>query len=84
MSLKFERSKVSVEIYGEKLELRKPTFGESVELSKKIKENGGEENSTEIIMQFLESLGLPKQLLQSMEAEHVVTLLEHISGKKKT
>lgn len=79
--MKIEKSKpIQVEIYGQKLELKSPTFGQVKELSRLTKED--ESKSIDAMSQFLISLGMGQDVLDSMDASHVQQLAEFITSKK--
>lgn len=84
MELKLTRSILKLDIYGEIVELKKPTFGEVESLEKMIKESSGDSEKTkEVLKSFLTSCGLQPELMQKMELEHVFQVVELLSGKKK-
>lgn len=77
-----ERSKLKLSIYGSEYELSKPTYGQAIALQESIRE-GGESKSMLIMKEFLVSLGLKSEVIEQMELQHVLDLIEFISGKKK-
>lgn len=79
--MEFKKSELLVNIYGVEYKLAKPTFAQARDLSRNIKSKG-EEDSFDIICEHLASLGLSKEVVESMESEHVLALCEHLSAKK--
>lgn len=80
--MKIEKSKpIMVEIYGKQVELKSPTYGQIKDLARSIKED--QEKANEFTAKFLEDLGLHQDVLNEMEVEHVVSLCEFLTSKKK-
>lgn len=81
--MKFEKDpEKSYDIYGEVHTLRLPTVKESKDYSKKT-EGLSQEDSLEGLLDFLEVLGLPKAVSESMQEKHLVMLVEDLLGVKK-
>lgn len=78
--MEFKKSEVKVTIYGKEYVLTKPTFAQSREMSKKIQVDAS--NSFDVLCDHLSLLGLPKEVVENMEADHVVSLCEYLSPKK--
>lgn len=79
--MKFEKSKlIKVEIYGQNVEMKNPTFGQVKELAKITADS--KDNSVEAMNAFLLELGLSQQILNDMETDHVVKLCEYLTSKK--
>lgn len=79
---KFERTKITLEIYGESYDLTRPTFKRAMELKKKS-EDKSEAETQEVMVELLADLGLPSDITLGMEIEHVGELLEYIMPSKK-
>lgn len=77
-----EKSKLKVSIYGSEYELSKPTYGQTIQLQKELDE-GGESKSMHLMRSFVIGLGLPEAVIDSLELDHFLALVEHISGNKK-
>lgn len=80
MAFEIQRTKVKVNIYGTWYELRSPIVKEALdmaEMSKTKKDEGGRE-----LVDYVESLGLPRDVIEGMEQEHFLSLLEYLSKKK--
>lgn len=78
--MEFNRTKLKVRIYGQEVDLTPPTFGQARDLQKKMAENG---DSLELMVEYLKGLGLPEEVLMSMEAQHVNKLVEHLNQPEK-
>lgn len=79
--MEFKKSELSVIIYGTTYNVTKPTFAQSRAMGKKLKAEG-DENSFDVLCEHLCGLGLPKEVIEGMEADHVLTLCEYLSPKK--
>lgn len=66
---------------GEVYELRYPTV-EQVKTFSGMDKKGVDEN-VELMVDFLEGLGLPKKVSYGMEADHLKELLEELNGSEK-
>jgi len=77
-TLEFKKSVLKVNIYGEEVEINFPTLLEIKELSKK--DNGDDIEKT---IEFLDSLGLKKEISNKMEMHHLQKIVEVISSQKK-
>ena len=79
--MKFEKTKVVVEIYGEVVELTSPTVSMITKIQSVREENP--DKILEALQEMLLSCGLKKDTLDSMEADHMNQLIEHLVAKKK-
>lgn len=78
-----ERSKLAVKIYGQEFEVLKPNVMQTRVILQKIGELKDAVAVTDAWIEFLVGLGFPKELLESMEPEHLMTLIDFVSGVKK-
>jgi hypothetical protein len=77
-----QKTKVKVSIYGKEFELQKPTVGQVEELQKYSNvEEQTEQQKFESVCGFLEVLGLPRSFSMDMEVDHLVQLIEFLSGE---
>ena len=72
---------IKVRIYGQDYSLTKPTHKMAKELAKKIK-GAGEDEAYDIISAYIVGLGLPQEVLEGMEADHVLKLCDFLAPKK--
>ncbi len=85
--MEFKRTEVKATIYGTEVNLRKPTYEEREEFIELIDVASKAEDTKQIqqIQKDLSlKLGLPKEVLKTMEADHVDQLLMELIGKKKS
>jgi hypothetical protein len=77
-----ERSKVEAVIYGQKVTLKKPTIGQIERLQADMKSTEGKENIA-VMKKFGTELGLPLDMCDSLEVDHFLELIEHLTASKK-
>lgn len=85
MSFEFEikqKTKIKVSIYGSEYDLVKPTVSQAKEMSKFADEKD-QSKAIEATIDFMELMGLPKEVSSTMEIEHFTQLVEFIVGKVK-
>jgi len=80
--LKLEKTKSSIDLYGEVFELRCVSVSDSEALSKSLKDLK-EEEELPMLVKFLDDLGLPEAKTQSMEVAHLKQVIEYIMPSKK-
>lgn len=75
------KTKITVKLYGEEFHLSKPTV-EQVELLQSDSDMKGKttKQKFEMICDVLDILGLPKDFSKKMEIDHLVKLIQYISG----
>jgi len=83
MSLEFNRSKLKLKVYGEEYELLFPTVKQSQDFAKEVKEVEGDDDKSSKMFDFLEKLGLPKNVTEEMEVQHLEMVLEKLMPSKK-
>lgn len=82
MSFKLEKkNKELIEVYGIQFEISKPTIGQLAEFQNMSKSEGFDEVKESL--KFLESIGVPKAVLDQLVAEDYQALLEYIFTPKK-
>lgn len=79
--LQFKRTIFKIDLYGQSYEMRKPTVVEAVNFQKNL--TGTESDQLSRLTDFFVSLGLPKEAIDQMEVEHLVTLAAEISASSK-
>jgi hypothetical protein len=81
-----KRTKVQYDIYGQVIEFDKPLYGRLKKLQEQITsipdENRGVE-SEKVVVEFMIEVGFPKELLLQMEMEHILEIVDDLTGKKK-
>ena len=78
---KFERSKVGINLYGQELELVKPSLRKISAMQERL-QNPEEANIT-VFIDFLVECGMPKELAEDIEFDHANDLVVHLCGAKK-
>ena len=81
--MKLVKSILELEVYGEKVELRKPTFKEAQSYRDELIKLGESGDATEVMVNFLEKLGLKKEIFDSLELAHVNQIMDLVTGSKK-
>lgn len=78
------RSVVEMSIYGRDLSIKKPTFKAVSEMQNLLDESGvGGKATLEIFSRFLEDSGLPKDLIDEMEVDHLTEVVKVLCEPKK-
>ena len=77
-----QKKKVKVEIYGEHFELHKPTVGQIEEMQSYAHIEGSDPKQVfDKITSYLDFLGLPKEFSLNMEIDHLMELINFLSGE---
>lgn len=79
---KFTRSVLELEIYGQEYKLGKLTLDEAQEFGKETKDLDDQARG-EKLLGLLEKKGLPKDLILSMEVDHITELVNLLMPAKK-
>lgn len=80
--MKFTKRELKADIYGKEVTISFPTVKQVQEYSLKVNKQG-EEEAAELLLGFLANLGLPKDVAESMESEHLQQLVENLMPAKK-
>lgn len=86
MQLDFERTKVSMNLYGKKYDLTMPTMSELFEFEARRKEAILDPESLEInavIKDFLKERGIPNDIYDKIESVHVTSIVNALTTGKK-
>ena len=83
MSLNFKRRELELNVYGNDYKLSFPSVKQTQDYAKKAK-RAGDDESASMLVEFLDKLGLPKDISLEMEAEHLTQVVEALipQGKK--
>ena len=74
---------LNVKLDGKTYSLRRPNLGERLKLERTLKEKGEGSESLLAIMEFLFSIGLPKDVLTTLEPEMIEEILLALNPSKK-
>lgn len=83
MDLELKRKKINVKLDGQSYPLTVPTLREADKYQARAKKAGDEGKELELLFDFLNERGLPKEVIESLEVDHVNLLVEHLLGVKK-
>lgn len=81
--MKLVRTVFEIEIDDKKFELRKPNFKESQQYKESLLKLGETGDAAQVMKEFLEVLGLPINVFDSLEFDHITQLMDAITGSKK-
>lgn len=81
--MKLVKTVIEVEVYDQKFNLRKPNFKESQQYRENLLKIGADGDAALIMQSFLELLGLPAGLFETLEFEHITSLMEIVTSSKK-
>jgi len=76
-----KRTKMSITVYGQKFEVKKPTVREIENFQSQL--SSEETNDMETMTSFLVSLGFNADIIKDMEMDHFMDLLSYLTGVKK-
>jgi hypothetical protein len=80
--LELKKSVLAVKVDGQEYQIKFPTIKTIKMFQDKVKSLGGE-NDLEATLDFLASLGLPKEIGEELEPAHLASIIDVISGSKK-
>lgn len=81
--MKLVRTIFEVEIDNKKFELRKPTYKESQQYREELLKLGETGDAGLVMIGFLEKLGVPKDVFETLEFDHITQLMDAVTGSKK-
>lgn len=79
MSFEVKKSEIKVKIYEKEYNLTKPKVRQVREMQEKLKAD----DKVQAMVDFMALLGLPKEVSEEMEIEHLTMLLDYLSDSKK-
>ena len=80
--IEFQRKVFEFKLDGNVYKVKNPSV-KDVQAFQKESEKVSEGDSIEMTVEFLAGLGLPKDVAYGMEADHLTTVVNHISGQAK-
>lgn len=81
--MKLVRTVFEIELDDKKFSLRKPTFKESQQYREDLLKMGENGDAAQVMMSFLENLGLPKEVFETLEFDHITQIMDAVTGSKK-
>lgn len=77
-------STLPIRIFGQDIDLRKPSIAEVFDNESKIKSAENDSKKLiDVMEKFITSLGMPDDVAKKMSLEHYEKLMNHLSGSKK-
>ena len=82
--LELTRVKIEIKLDGQTYSMRMPTYKETIKHQVESKAIANDEvKSSEHLMKYLSELGLPIEVCESLELDHLEKILDFILGAKK-
>ena len=81
--MKLVRTVFEIELDDKQFSLRKPTFKESQQYREDLLKIGENGDAAQVMMSFLENLGLPEEVFETLEFDHITQLMDAVTGSKK-
>lgn len=78
-----ELETLPVKIFGTEYALTKPTKKQVVEMQEALSTDEGKAKSLEILGSFLEKSGLPAEIIDGLQVQHLTMIIEAMTGAKK-
>lgn len=83
MDLELKRRVINVKLDGHNYPMTAPTIKEADSYQAKAKKAEDEGTQVELLFSFLIERGLPKDVIETLEVDHVNMIIEHLLGVKK-
>lgn len=81
--MKLVRTVFEIELDDKKFELRKPKFKETQAYRESLLKIGESGDAATVMQEFLELLGLPLGVFETLEFDHITQLMETVTASKK-
>lgn len=81
--MEIAKTQVTVKAFGHEYHLTKPTARKTAEFKKELEGEKDEVQMVDLACKFLNQCGLPEEVTAQLEIEHLHSLIELISAKKK-
>ena len=81
--MKLVRNVFEVDVYGTVVKMTKPTYEKSNDFNDAYEAAVTQKEKSNITLDFLENLGLPKELSKSLECDHMTDIINLVMGSKK-
>ena len=80
--MELKRKKLNIKLDGNEHEVSFPTVKQFSEYQKELKDSEGKE--IDLIVNFLDKLGLKKEISEGLEMDHMTQIIDALGGQKKT
>lgn len=80
--LEFKKRELKLKVYGEEYLLNFPTVKQTQDYAKKL-EGVSDNEATGLVINLLDSLGLPTEVTNEMEPEHLGQVISELMPSKK-
>jgi hypothetical protein len=77
------KTQITVKAFGKEFLISKPTARKTAEFKQNLEGEKNEVEMVDIACKFLNQCGLPEEVTAELEIEHLHSLIETISAKKK-
>ncbi len=81
--MKLVRTVIEAEIYGNTYSIKKPTYKEVEEYREELMKENQSNTAAEIMCNFLDKMGLPKEVFSQLEIAHVSEIMDAVLDAKK-
>ncbi len=81
--MKLVKTVIELEVYGQTVSLKKPTYREAQEYRDALKKLSDNEDAGSVMIEFLSKMGLPKEVFEQLELGHVNEIMEALTDTKK-
>jgi hypothetical protein len=80
--VEFIKEVLKVKVYGNEYEISFPKFKATIDFQKKMKEAGDDNfKQFEVLLDFLSDHGLPKNVSEELQADHLLKIVESLTKK---
>jgi hypothetical protein len=76
-------AKLKLKLMGSEYELTKPTSKQAKAIQEALASDEGKASALDTLTQFLVDAGLPKEVAEGLQLEHMNLIFEHLMGAKK-
>lgn len=81
--LEFKKRVLEMNIYGEEISIPFPTVAEYKAFDKEMKKKNNKKTDFEMMSDFLVSLGMKLETIESLEPGNLLTIIETLTGSKE-
>ena len=81
--MELKRRKLQIKLDGESYEMSFPTVKQMADYKTDLDSQDDDSQTIEVMANFFDSLGLPKEVCYSLELDHLSQISEELAGSKK-